>query len=127
MPNLAPMLACCSFLACLAAPAATHLTVHNQTGQTLSVSRLWSPWRPEPDDGPMPIPFFQRWIRPGATATYRFDLPGKDLDTEIVLRRLPLDGIIDFEQMQIKAVTPGEAFGEEPQPEPEAPVIQSKL
>jgi len=118
----------CALLACLAAPATTTLTVHNQTGRTLAVTRLWSPWRPEPDDGPMTFPFFQRWIKPGVTATYHFQLPGKELDSEIVIRRLPLDGTVDFESMTIKAMEPGaEPFGEEPPPEPEASEIKSKL
>jgi hypothetical protein len=94
MPTLASLLTCCACLACLAAPAATTVTVHNQTGRTLAVTRLWSPWRPEPDDPPMAMPFFQRRIRPGAVATYRFQLTGKDLDSELVIRQLPPDALM---------------------------------
>lgn len=128
MPNRAFLLPCCAFLTCLAAPAATTLTVNNQTGQTLAVTRVWSPWRPEPDDGPMRFPFFQRWIRPGTTATYHLQLPGKDLESEITIRRLPQDGVVAFEHMTIKALDPCDAaYGQEPEPEPEAPAIKSKL
>ena len=76
----------------------------------------------------MSIPFFQRWIRPGATATYRFQLSGKDLDSEIVIRQLPLDGAVNVENMTIQAMDPdGAPFGEEPPPEPEASALRSWL
>ena len=91
MSTRATVLTCC---ACLALPGATTLTVHNRTGRTLAVTRLWSPWRPEPDDPPMAMPFFQRRIRPGAVATYRFQLTGKDLDSELVIRQLPPDALM---------------------------------
>jgi len=53
-------------------------------------------------------------------ATYRFQLPGKDLDSEFVIRRLPLDGVIDFEHMTIRAVDDEGEFDDEPMPEPGA-------
>ena len=100
------------------APAATTLTLSNQTGRTLVVTRLWSPWRPEPDDPPMTIPFFRRWIRPGAEATYRLDIPGKDLDSHMVVRRLPADGVIDFEHLTIRALDPEAMPDDDLPPEP---------
>ena len=128
MSTRASLLLGCAFLAWVAAPAATTLTVHNQTNLTLAVTRHWSPWRPEPDDGPMTFPFFQRWIRPGARATYTFQIPGKELDSEMVIRQLPPDGIVDFESMTIRAITPDSGpMGEEPPPEPTAPEIRSSL
>ncbi len=127
MSTRATVLTCCACLACLALPGATTLTVHNRTGRTLAVTRLWSPWRPEPDDPVMGAPYFQRRIRPGAVATYRFQLPGKDLDSEFVIRRLPLDGVIDFEHMTIRAVDDEGGFDDEPMPEPEAPAPRGDL
>jgi hypothetical protein len=112
----------CACLACLAAPAATTLTVHNRTGQTLAVTRLWSPWRPEPDDPPMSIPYFQRLLGPGEVGTYHFQLPGKDLESSIIIRHLPEDGVVSFENMTITAAEPAMMpLGEDLPPEPEAP------
>ena len=128
MPRRFHLLACLPFLASLGLSAGTNLTVHNETGQTLAISRLWSPWRPEADEGSVRLPFFHRWIRPGKVVTYRFDRPGKDLDAEIVIRRLPEGGVIDFEHLRIQAVDPCDAeHGEEPQPEPEAQAILGEL
>lgn len=122
----APLLLSCAALAGVAGSAATTLTVHNQTGQTLAVTRPWSPWRPEPDDPPMRLPYFQRWLRPGEAGTYRFQIPGKDLDSQIVVRYLPPEGVIAFEGITISAGEPGLfPLGEPPPPEPEAPAMPS--
>jgi hypothetical protein len=128
MSLLSSLLFSCGALVCVAAPAATTLTVNNQTGQTLAVTRPWSPWRPEPDDPPMRFPYFQRWLKPGEVGTYCFPIPGKDLDSSITIRRLPLEGVIDFEGMTISAGEPGQdPSSEEPPPEPQASRIPSKL
>jgi hypothetical protein len=125
---LSSLLHSCAALACLAAPAATTLTVHNRTGQTLAITRPWSPWRPEPDDPPMRFPYFQRWLKPGEVDTYCFPIPGKDLDSRIVVRHLPPEGVIDFEGMTISAGEPGLApSSEDLALEPQAPAIPSKL
>lgn len=126
MSVLSPLLLSCGALACVAVPAATTLTVHNQTGQTLVVTRPWSPWRPEPDDPPMRLPYFQRWLKPGDLGTYCFQIPGKDLDSRIVVRHLPVEGVIDFEGMTISAGEPGlTPISEELPPEPQAPGMKS--
>jgi hypothetical protein len=128
MSPLSTLLLFCGTLACLVAPAETTLTVHNQTGQTLALTRPWSPWRPEPDDPPMRLPYFQRWLKPGEEGTYYFHIPGKDLDSRIVVRHLPLEGVIDFEGMTISAGEPGlTPFSEELPLEPRASGILSKL
>ena len=114
MSLLSPLLLSCGALAWVAAPASTTLTVQNQTAQILAVTRQWSPWRPEPDDPPMRFPYFQRWLQPGEVATYCFRIPGKDLESRIVVRHLPLEGVIDFEGMTISAGEPGQTpFSEE--------------
>lgn len=126
MSTRTSLLRACACLACLAAPAATTLTVHNQTGQTLAVTRPWSPWRPE-DDPPMRLPYFQRWLKPGEVGTYHFQIPSKDLESSIVIRYLPPDGVVDFESLTIRAAEPGfTPFGDPLPPEPEAPGIPVK-
>lgn len=108
--------------AALPARAATTVTVHNLTGRTLAVTRPWSPWHREPDDPPQPFPAFRRWLPPGATATYRFLLPGRDLDTDLVIRRLASGGAIHHDGLTIHAVDPDlEPDGPGPGPWPPDP------
>jgi hypothetical protein len=95
------------FLGASSLSATTTLTVHNLTGRTLAVTQEWSPWRPEPDDPPPGEPFFQRWLKPGAVGTYVFEVPGKDLESVIIIRTLPLDGAVVFERLTLQAVDPG--------------------
>jgi hypothetical protein len=96
------------------ARAETILRVDNQTGRTLVITQPWSIWRPEPDDPPMSYPVFRRWLSPGAVGTYRFQYPGKDLESSIVIRDLPLDGTVDFERLTIQALDrDGSSVGEE--------------
>jgi hypothetical protein len=126
MSPSAPLLRSCAALIFLgfgaAAAAETVLTVHNLSNRTLTVTRPWSPWRPEPDDPPQPFPLFREWLRPGAEATYRFQTPGKELESDLVVRRLPRDGRIEFECLTLQAMDPGfTPIGEDLPPEPEAP------
>ena len=114
-----------ALVACLGlpAPAATTLTLQNGTGSALQVTRYWSPWLPEPDDGPMTVPFFRRTLKAGAVATWNLPGPGKELEATIIIHRLPADGVVDFEQMTIQAVP----AGEDPAPEPATPPLRSSL
>lgn len=128
----------------LAAPAsaATTITVHNLTGRTLSVLRTWSPWHPEPCDGPQAFPAFQHRIAPGGSATYRFLVPGRDLDTDLVIRRLGADETVVHDGLTLRATDPdlepplpcpmpgplppwARIIGEQPPPEPGAPAVSA--
>ena len=126
--RLAPILAVLAVLgAGTAGRATTSLTVHNQTGRTLAVTRPWSPWRPEPGYLPRDLHGSSRWLRPGATATYCFLVPGKDLESDLVVRRLPPDGLIEFEGLTIQVADPEpRAMGEEVSPEPEAAAVRTE-
>jgi hypothetical protein len=86
--------------------AATTVTVRNLTGQTLAVSRPWHPWRPEPDDPPLSYPAFRRWLRPLGTATYQFQLPGRDQEVDLVVRRLATGEAIHHDGLVIQALDP---------------------
>jgi hypothetical protein len=115
-------LALTGLLLCAApSQAATTVTVHNLTGRALAVSRPWHPWGLEPDDPPRSwhhldphqvdpscaeIPAFRRWLRPGETGTYRFQLPGRDLEVDLVIRRLDANGSIHHDGLTIQAVDP---------------------